>query len=173
MVRTSNSRYARGKGSDRSGASSSKDTTTEKKKETVEFTAHIAGKHQSVTYDTVVECILQDIQKDLKHGSDMAVNLRSGTDNGILILKPRRQRARRPKTRVKADKKKESREDDSSEAFNDPIGEDREVSLDDDDDVYEEEEARLEQQDFDMEYTIDLMEWKVRSSTYRENEFKA
>ena len=113
MVRVYNGRNAREKGSDRSGSHSGRDATTEKKTQTIEFTAHIEGKPHSVTYDTVVECILQDIQKDLKHGSDMAVNLRNGTDTGIPISKPRRQRARRPKTRVKADKKKESREDDS------------------------------------------------------------
>ena len=35
---------------------------------------------QSVMYNTVKEHIIQDIQKDLKNGSDMAVNLRKGTD---------------------------------------------------------------------------------------------
>jgi hypothetical protein len=173
MVRTYNGRNARGKGSDRSGKNSSKDTTTETKMQTVEFTAHIAGKHQPVTYDTVVEHILQDIQKDLKHGSDMAVNLRNGADAGIPIPKPRRQRAKKPKTVVKAETKTEKREDDSSETFGDPIGEIREDPSDDSDDTDPEEEMRLEQQDFDMEYTIDLKEWKARTNTYAENKFKA
>jgi hypothetical protein len=107
MVKTHNGRNARGKGSDRSGSNSSRDATTETKKQTMEFTMHIAGKHQSVTYDTVVEYILQDIQKDLKNGSDMAVNLRNGTDTGIPILKPRRQIARRSKKIVKVEAKEE------------------------------------------------------------------
>ena len=99
--------------------------------------------------------------------------MRSGTNSGIPIPKPRRQRAHRPKTKVKADKKRETREDDSSEAFNDPVGELREDPLDDSNDTDPEEEARLEQQDFDMEYTIDLKEWKARINTYAENKFKA
>ena len=118
----------------------------------MEFTAHIAGKHQSVTYDTVVEYILQDIQKDLKNGSDMAVNLRNGTYTGIPIPKPRRQRACRPKTVVKAEVKEESREDESSKEF---------------DDLDPDEELRLEQDDYDMEYELDLKEWKARKIVMR------
>ena len=100
----------------------------------------------------------------------MAVNLRNGADAGIPIPKPRRQRAKRPKTVVKAEVKTESREDESSEALDDPI---REDPSDDSDDTDPEEEMRLEQQDFDMEYTIDLKEWKARTNTYAENKFKA
>ena len=59
--------------------------TTEYKKQVMEFTPHIAGKHQMVTYDTVKEHILQEIQTDLKNGSDMAVNLRNDSDDGIPI----------------------------------------------------------------------------------------
>ena len=69
-----------GRGSGRSSTYGGKSTTTEYKKQTMEFTPHTAGKHQSVTYDTVKEHILQEIQKDLKNGSDMAVNLRKGID---------------------------------------------------------------------------------------------
>ena len=55
----------------------------EYKKQIIEFTPHIAGKHQSLTYDTVREHILQEIQKDLKNRLDMAMILRQGKDIGI------------------------------------------------------------------------------------------
>ena len=151
--RAYNGRVAKGKGSDRSGTNSSRKDTTESKKQTMEFTPHTAGKHQSVTYDTVVEHILQDIQKDLKNRSDMAVNLRNGVDTGVPIFKPRRQIARRIKTVFKNE---EQGEGESSEAFDDP-----------------KEELRMKQEGYDMEYTLDLKEWKVRQNTYEENKFKA
>ena len=54
----------------------------------MEFTPHIAGKHQSVTYDTVEEHILQELQIDLKHGHEIVKYLRVGTNTGIPISKP-------------------------------------------------------------------------------------
>ena len=47
----------------RGSGSTTKTTTPEKKIAVMEFTPHIAGKHQSVTYDTVKEHIFQEIQK--------------------------------------------------------------------------------------------------------------
>jgi hypothetical protein len=139
----------------------------------MEFTSHENGKNQKYTYDTVKEHILEELQKDLRNGSDISVNLRKETDIGIPILKPRRKRARRPKKIVKAKNKKEAREDDSSETFDDPVGELREDASEEFDDLALEEELRLEQQDYDMEYTLDLKEWKARTNTYEDNKFKA
>ena len=73
------------------GNAKAKTVTPEKKVAVMEFTPHIAGKHQAVTYDTVKEHILQEIQKDLKHGYDIARCLREGLDKGIPILKPVRE----------------------------------------------------------------------------------
>ena len=93
-----------GRGSGRSSAHGGRNTTTEHKKQTMEFTPHTAGKHQSVTYDTVEEHILQEIQKDLKNGSDLAVNLQKGLDSKILVKKPIRLKAIsiKKKARVKS-----------------------------------------------------------------------
>ena len=85
-----------GRGSGRSSTHGGKNIATEYKKQVMEFTPHVAGKHQSVTYDTVKEHILQEIQKDLKNGSDMAVNLRIGFDSRIPVCKPVRLRAVKP-----------------------------------------------------------------------------
>ena len=56
----------------------------------MEFTPLVAGKHQSVTYDSVKEHILQEIQKDLKNGLDMSMNVRKDEDSGI----PKKQKPR-------------------------------------------------------------------------------
>ena len=76
------------RGSDRSSANSSEEAPTEYKKETMEFTPLTTGKHQSVTCDTVKECILQDTQTDLKNGLDMAVNLWKNEDTGMPTSEP-------------------------------------------------------------------------------------
>ena len=72
------------------GNAKAKTVTPEKKVAVMEFTPHIAGKHQAVTYDTVKEHILQELQKDLKHGYDIVKCLREGTNKGIPIVKPTR-----------------------------------------------------------------------------------
>ena len=61
-----------GRGSTRPNTQNSTETTTHNKETKTEFTLHTTGKHQSVTYDTVKEHILQEIQKDLKNGSDVS-----------------------------------------------------------------------------------------------------
>ena len=132
-----------GKGSGRSNSNSGRGSTTETRKQTMEFTPHIAGKHQTVTYDTVKEHILQEIQKDLKNGSDLAVNLRNNNDIGIPINKPRRQIVK-----INSERGKKATEEEIAD-------------------------ARIEQEGNDMEYTIDLKEWKSRQNTYNENKFKA
>ena len=53
----------------------------------VEFTSHIAGKHQAITYDMVTEPILQQLYKDLKHGYDIVTCLCEGSNGGIVIVK--------------------------------------------------------------------------------------
>ena len=83
-----------GRGSGRSSAGGSKSTTTEHKKQVMEFTPQIAGKHQSITFDAVKEHILQEIQTTLKNCLDLAVTLRSGTDTGIPEGKPVREIAK-------------------------------------------------------------------------------
>ena len=65
-----------------------KTNTTEKKIAVMEFTLHTAGKHQLVTYETVKERILQEMQKELRHGYDIVKCLRAGANAGIPILKP-------------------------------------------------------------------------------------
>ena len=72
------------------GNAKAKTVTPEKKSAVMEFTPHIAGKHQAVTYDTVKEHILQALQKDLDHGYDIAKCLREGIDKGIPVMKPTR-----------------------------------------------------------------------------------
>ena len=133
MVESTTAKGHQGKGSDRSNRDGGRNSTTEHKKQTMEFTPHITGKHQSVTYDTVKDHILQEIQKDLKNGSDMAVNLRKDTDARIPIVKPKRQI-------VKSVKLEEGESADPADLLI---------------------EIRIEQEGYDMEYTIDLKEWKV------------
>ena len=89
---TRNGRNNNGKECQNKGSyeSSSRKYTTEYKKQVMEFTSHIAGKHQTVTYDTVKEHILQEIHTDLNNGLDMAVNIRKDIYDGIPINKPRR-----------------------------------------------------------------------------------
>ena len=95
---TCNSRGTVGKGSDGSENSSDRNSTTEHKKQMMEFTLHVAGKHQTVTFDSVVEHTLEELQQDLKNGSDMAVNLRNNSDVGMPTSEPTQQRARVIKT---------------------------------------------------------------------------
>ena len=68
-----------------------KTATPEKKIAVVEFTPHMAGKHQSVTCDTVKEHTLQELQKELRHGHDSVTCLRTGVNSGIPMMKPERQ----------------------------------------------------------------------------------
>ena len=77
------------KESDRSNQNNSKKDNFDYKKQTIEFTPHVAGKHQTVTYDTVKEHILQEIQKELKNGSNIAVNLRKDKKTGMPLGKPK------------------------------------------------------------------------------------
>jgi hypothetical protein len=71
------------------GSGTSTNTNSPEKKEAVmEFTPHIAGKHQAVTYETVKEHIMQELQIELKHGYDIVKCLRAGLRGGIPITKP-------------------------------------------------------------------------------------
>ena len=56
----------------------------------MKFTPKLAGVNQDYTYDTVKEHILQEIQKELENGEDMADNLREGKDNRIKQKRPTR-----------------------------------------------------------------------------------
>ena len=49
---------------------------------------NVSGKSQGLTYDTVREHILQQIQKSLRNGEDLASALRRGKDDGIKDGKP-------------------------------------------------------------------------------------
>ena len=135
--RSYSGRGCAGRGSGRSSTYGGKITTTEYKKQVMEFTPHTAGKHQSVTYDTVKEHILQEIQKDLKNGSHMAVNLRKGKDNGIPVNKPIRLRAVIDKSKTNGKLIKDEIGDSAAEA----------------DDL---EDMKMEQESYNMEYTMDL-----------------
>ena len=136
-----NSRGGPGKGSSRSNTRNSTESTTYNKEKKMEFTPHTAGRHQTVTYDTVKEYILQEIQKELQNGSNLSVNLRKGTDVGIPIMAP-----------IRHIFKKVKKEDGS---------------------MPEDIEIKIDQEGHDMEYTIDLKEFKTRQNTYDENKFKA
>ena len=131
-----------GRGSGRSSAGGSKSTTTEHKKQVMEFTPQIAGKHQSLTFDAVKEHILQEIQTKLKNGSDLAVNLRRGTDTGMPEEKPVREIAK-PDTLTKFIKAEEG-----------TIAEMAEINLALQ--KAEDEELAIEQKGLDMEYSMDL-----------------
>ena len=65
-----------------------KTVTSEKKIAVVEFTPHAAGKHQLVTHDMVKEHTLQELQKDPRHGRDLAQCLRKGVNTGMPTLTP-------------------------------------------------------------------------------------
>jgi hypothetical protein len=117
------------------GNARAKTVTPEKKVAVMEFTPHIAGKHQAVTYDTVKEHILQEIQKDLKHGYDIARCLREGLNKGIPILKSTRE------IEVQGG------------------------SL-------TEQEVKLIQEGYDMEWQIEYKEYSARKNVYDENIYK-
>ena len=148
-----------GRGSGRSSAGGSKSTTTEHKKQVMEFTPQIAGKHQSIMFDAVKEHILQEIQTTLKNGSDLAVNLRSGIDTGIPEVKPVREIAK-PDPILKY-VKTEVGTDEELAAIGQTLQE------------AEDAELAIEQKGLDMEFGMDLKEWKIRKKIYAENMFKA
>ena len=77
--RNSGGRKGRGGRNSSRTTTSDKSTQQETKETTMEFVPHVAGKHQTVTYDTVIEHILQEMQKDLKNGYDTVESLRTGT----------------------------------------------------------------------------------------------
>ena len=68
-----------------------KTATPEKKVAVMVFTLHMAGKHQSVTCNTVKEHTLQELQKEPRHGHDLVTCLRAGVNSGIPTIKPERQ----------------------------------------------------------------------------------
>ena len=67
----------------------------------MKFTPKLAGVNQGYTYDAVKEHILQEIQKDLENGEDLADNLREGKDHGIKQSRPTWYRA--PKIKIKGE----------------------------------------------------------------------
>ena len=72
-----------GRGSGRSGGSGNNNSKVNRDKEIL-FTPYYSGKQQYMTYDTVREHIIQDIQKKFKYGSDMVKAIRDDayTDPG-------------------------------------------------------------------------------------------
>ena len=90
-----------GRGSGRSGRSSSsfnsnnksttKTTSSNNKNEEIKFAPYYTGKQQMVTYDTVREHVIQQIQKNFKCGSDMVKSIRDGAYGAIGGGKPVRQ----------------------------------------------------------------------------------
>ena len=74
----------------KTGGSGSKTASPEKKVAVMEFTPHTAGKHQSVTCDTVKEHMLQELQKELRRGHDSVTRLRAGVNPGVSMIKPER-----------------------------------------------------------------------------------
>ena len=68
------------------------------------FVPKNAGKMQGHTYETIKEYILNELQKDLEHGEDLASNLRKGKDTGIEMKEPTRTVA--PRQELIEDKKK-------------------------------------------------------------------
>ena len=77
--RNSGGRKGRGGRNTSRTATSAESTQQEVKETAMEFAPHTAGEHQTVTCDAVKEHILQEMQKDLKHGYDTVESLRTGT----------------------------------------------------------------------------------------------
>ena len=114
--RNSGGRKGRG-GRNTSGTAASAESTQQEMKETtMEFAPHTAGKHQTVTHDTAKEHILQEMQKDLKHGYDTVESPRMGTAK-FSEPKPNRQIATKMDT-TKAPEAIEQRQDSFNFEFN-------------------------------------------------------
>ena len=62
-------------------------TTTDNKE--MKFVLKVACKSQGYTYETVKEHILQELQKTLVSGKEIARNLRKGEDTGIDMPEPK------------------------------------------------------------------------------------
>ena len=142
----------RGRGSGRGNTyqrpkKSATHSKTPEKKE-MKFMTNVAGKSQGLTYDTVKDHILQNIQKTLKNGEDLAQALRLGSDDGISEEKPIRHMAAKLEI-VKGKEKDENYL--ASLKYN----------------------QKVDQEGLDMEYQINLTTWKNKKATYTANKYKA
>ena len=68
-------------------------TNNNSKNEEIKFVPYYTGKQQMVTYDTVKEHVIQQIQKSFKYGSDMVKLIRDRQYGTIGAGKPVRQLA--------------------------------------------------------------------------------
>ena len=112
----------------------------------MKFTPKLAGQYQGYTYDTVKEHILQEIQRNLENGEDLADNLREGTDHGIKRSKPNRHLA--PKQEI-----------------TEPVTEIKRMEA--------AEERRIIQEGLDIEYKVELEKHSEREKIYEMNKYKA
>ena len=60
----------------------------EKKASTMEFTLHVAGKHQVATCDTVKDHMCMELQRDSDNGNNITSCSRAEKDSGMPELKP-------------------------------------------------------------------------------------
>ena len=109
----------------------------------MKFIPNIPGKNsQAHTYDAVRDHTLNEIQKSYRQGEDIADNLRLGVDKGIKDQKPVRKRA------VKPELTEEQKQDQNKM---------REVA----------EEMKIDQEGLDIEYQIDLKEFREKENNYK------
>ena len=114
----------------------------------MKFIPNIPGKpNNTLTYDTVRDHILNEIQKSYRQGEDIANNLRLGIDKGIKEIKPTRKRAIKPELSDQERKNPERM---------------REVQ----------EDMKMEQEGLDIEYQIDLKDFKDKEANYVSNKYK-
>ena len=83
----SRGRRTRRGNNNRYGRSGTHKSTLDKKE--MKFVPQVAGKSQGYTYETVKEHILQELQKELVSGEEIATNLRKGEDTGIDMPEPK------------------------------------------------------------------------------------
>ena len=98
-------RTGRGRGYKTSEKIQERSATTE-----IKFVPYYTGKQQSVTFDTVKDAIMQNIQKTYSHGVDMTHSLRDMKLKDLTLEKPKRSIA--SKTEVESNGTAKSRDKD-------------------------------------------------------------
>ena len=111
----------------------------------VKFVPYYTGKQQSVTFDTVKDAIMQNIQKSYSHGVDMTHSLRDMKLKDLSLEKPKRSIA--PKTEV----------DNSGGAAK----------------ARDKEDIQIDQDGLDIEFREELHTWRKRQDTFTENVTKS
>ena len=134
-----NRRNNRGRNSNRGNNNNSHSQSSEMK-----FIPHYTGKQQMVTYDSVKDHIVQQIQKSFKYGNDIAQAIRDMVyedENNLGGGKPTRQIVAVPMDK------------DTRESLH--------MTL------------QIEQEGYDIEYKEELRKYNIRKDVYEENKVKA